>query len=160
MSGYRKSHNGKDRFDKEEYRKILSLDNSLLDRTETENEEMDKTSNISGDSKVNKKPKIQKKSLKYKIKDNGLLITIVGGLILLFIAGCINFLVRQSENTSNIKINTDSLDKMDNQINGESGLIIKYHDLDNQINGKRGIEEQLKTIQINQDNRKSKGINE
>jgi len=150
MSGYRKSHNGKDRFEKEEYRRILSLDNSLLDHTEKEGEEMDKTSNIASDSNVKKKPKIQKKSFKYKIKDNAWMITIIGGLAVVFIVGCVNFLTQQNQNTNNIKTNTEDLNKVNNEIYGESGLIIKYHDLNNQINGKRGIEEQLNnTLKVN-----------
>jgi hypothetical protein len=143
----RNQHVGKDRFEKEEYRKFLFQNNNNLDPTEKEKTTLDKTSQSKDDKEIEKKPQIDSTSLKYKIKDNGWVITIVGGLIVAVILGCVNFTVQQNINTHDISSTKENVDKLDDKIYGNDGLNIKVNNLDNQINGKNGVEERVDEIE-------------
>lgn len=113
----RKLHVGKSTAEKEAYKNFLSQ-RFKLDKTEEDEENPAKTNASTFDADAS--PDMvtpQKKSLRLKVKDfleSNWTITIVGGVIVLMIAGAFNVVMRQSvqsEKISNLEKRTDGLDQ-------------------------------------------------
>ena len=130
----RKSHAGKNPFEKEAYKNFLSQ-RFKLDKTEEDSENPAKTDTSTFEREVSEQEKPQGKSFSLRVRDffaNNWTITIVGGVIVIMISGAFVYVIKQNvqeEKIAGVEKRVDRVEQKIDQVSSDVNSISKVVDV-------------------------------